>query len=320
MTKKAARRVKQRNPWIIPSIIFILLVCLLFWGWDKSVKKASHELVEKERQDLTEQIEILETQIAELTDSERSPTLSPELTLELPTALSDMEIPETGAKELTCRQLNERIIEFFTYLDGREYLHTSGIEGGSQAYITGLVNTLFTSPPVIVGETKNLMSILKNTAHFYRILGKKDHANSREILAREADVLELTMALFYQRSKMGEACDNENISLHLPLENLYEYAGFFLNTLGGQAYLFRRDSHLRMLVRYYSILILDRANGETVNRYGIDIRYPLKQMIDELQISETMVYKEEYIRTLLKLQDKYRGQFNLKKNLPPIGQ
>ena len=46
---------------------------------------------------------------------------------------------------------------------------------------------------------------------------------------------------------------------------------FFLNTLGGRSYMLRRESKLRMLVSYYAILIVDRANDEKFNRYGIDV-------------------------------------------------
>jgi hypothetical protein len=56
------------------------------------------------------------------------------------------------------------------------------------------------------------------------------------------------------------------------MKTIYEYATFFLNTLGGRSYMLRRDSKMRMLVNYYALLAVDMANDTGRNIYGIDIR------------------------------------------------
>jgi hypothetical protein len=131
----------------------------------------------------------------------------------------------------------------------------------------------------------------------------------RDLIIREADILEPTFALFDQWSQTGAQCATVRTDIQLPLPKLYEYAGFFLNTLGGQAYLFRRNSHVRLLIKYYCIMVLDRANAEVANRHGIDIIPPLEDLINEIEISETMVYKEHYLRKLRELRNKYQVHY-----------
>ena len=70
--------------------------------------------------------------------------------------------------------------------------------------------------------------------------------------------------------------------------------------------MFRRNSHTRLLIRYYCVLILDRANAEIVNRHGIDILPHLESLINEMEIFETLEYRNHYLHTLRTLQDKYQ--------------
>ena len=90
------------------------------------------------------------------------------------------------------------------------------------------------------------------------------------------------------------------------LETLYEYAGFFLNTLAGRSYLMRRNSRQRLLITYYSILILDKANEETVNRYGIDILPHLDFLASEINSQKDLVHKKHYLAKLGSLKEKYQ--------------
>lgn len=73
--------------------------------------------------------------------------------------------------------------------------------------------------------------------------------------------------------------------------------------MGGRSYLFRRDSRSRLLVNYYAILIVDRANALGINRHGIDISQPIPQLIQEIESSNQLVYKENYLDRLYQLQE-----------------
>ena len=117
------------------------------------------------------------------------------------------------------------------------------------------------------------------------------------------------MALFYKWSEIAPDCPDNNLNIDLPLPGLYEYAGYFINTLGGQSYLFRRELYLRILIRYYSVLIIDRANQVDANRYGIDIRYTLDSLIPEIQGSSDLGNKQEYLENLLRLQEQYQAKY-----------
>jgi hypothetical protein len=210
---------------------------------------------------------------------------------------------------MTCQELDAEIQKFFSYLDSQQYMAGYDLKDGSQAHFKQLVDKLLMNPPIVVRETDSLFTILTNTAHFYRVLGKDNVLMLRDIIIREADILEPTFALFDQWSQTGAQCPTARTDIQLPLAKLYEYAGFFLNTLGGQAYLFRRNTHIRLLIKYYCIMVLDRANAEVVNRHGIDITPPLESLINEMEISETMVYKEQYLRKLRELRNKYQAHY-----------
>ena len=117
------------------------------------------------------------------------------------------------------------------------------------------------------------------------------------------------MALSYRWSEIGQQDPDNNLGLTIPFAPLYEYAGFFINTLGGQAYLFRRDPRIRLLVRYYAVLIIDRANDQHMNRHGIDIRVTIDSLIDEMEATRLLRGREEYLARLVALQTKYQSRY-----------
>ncbi|MEW6593452.1 MAG: hypothetical protein AB1413_01140 [Thermodesulfobacteriota bacterium] len=224
-----------------------------------------------------------------------------------PSPASERPAP-AGQGTAECQQLGEEITAFFNRLDREDYIEPRKLQGGSQAYICGLMAKLFANPPVVVGETNTFFTILSNTVHFYRILKKDDVLLVRDILLNESENIEPLMALFYRWSLRAPECPAPNgINLAMPLPGLYEYAGFFLNTLGGRSYLFRRESRLRLLVKYYSVLVLDRANSQRLNSHGIDIRPSLASLGGEMRNAKSLKDRAAYLATLTELQAKYRS-------------
>ena len=67
----------------------------------------------------------------------------------------------------------------------------------------------------------------------------------------------------------------------------------------------RRNARLRLLTTYYSILILDKANDETLNRYGIDIRPKIDLLISEINNTRSLIYSKQYLEELNTLKVKY---------------
>ena len=159
-------------------------------------------------------------------------------------------------------------------------------------------------PPYVQRETDSLLQVFQNKAHFFRVLGKKNTLLLRDILLKEGDIMESSLAILYQAMILQEKCKAEGPVLNLPLREVYPYAVFFLNTLGGASYLMRQDSRVRMLTQYYCILILDQANQRRFNYLGLDIRSPLDILIRDLKGSANLTRKEEYIEILKNIRAK----------------
>ncbi len=194
--------------------------------------------------------------------------------------------------------------EFYEHLD-RQGFSKNTQEEHIKTVFQKLTNKLLQNPPIVVRETDNLLNILKNAAHFFRILGEKDLNLLRAILKKEDVRLEEAMALFFNWSLYDGQCKKQDIEVSLPLSDLYEYAVFFLNTLGGQSYLYRRNHNMRTLIKYYVVLIIDRANDQMKNKHGIDIRAPLLSVQTDLEIARELQYQAIYIENLHTLSQKY---------------
>ena len=223
--------------------------------------------------------------------------------------LTPGEVSPSPAEPDECLQAADKILLFYEHLDGQNYVREYGLSEATLDHFTGIINKLIANPPVVVRETDDLFAILKNMAHFFRVLGPRDILLIKDVLMHERELLEPTMALFYRWSEIAARCDNNDIQIELPLAGLYEYAGYFLNTLGGQSYLFRRELFFRTLIRYYSILVIDQANSVDANRYGIDIRYTLDALIEEIQGNSFLENREEYLENLIRLQKAYQAHY-----------
>jgi hypothetical protein len=168
-----------------------------------------------------------------------------------------------------------------------------------------MVNQLSKKPPIVTGEMKDLANLIRNMAHFYRVVGKKGIELSKMIIRNEPEVIEPVMAALFGWFTAGNCC-NEKTKGCPSFEILYEYAGFFLNTLAGKSYLLRRDSKVRILTSYYCVLIVDRANDETLNRHGIDVRPHIDFLFYDIINQRVLVNKKQYLGKLVSLKEKYK--------------
>ncbi len=207
------------------------------------------------------------------------------------------EAPEpSDVKEGEQDQLQERVEQFFDYLDKQDYIKACNLEEGSYQHFLGLVSKLFSHPPVVSGEMRDLHILRRNVAHFYRVIGRKNILLIKDILSNDKKMIEPTMEMLHEwglreiENKSGkiEACEDD----------LYEYAAFFLNTVAGKAYLLRRKSNTRMLLTYYSVLTLDMANKENLNRYGVDITPHVNLLIDDISSYSGLDHKDKYLERL----------------------
>ena len=233
------------------------------------------------------------------------------------TSMKGEAIPERKLKEvfgsdaaaskeeesLGFEEIQQQVIAFFSYLDEQDYVQAYHLKGGTyQQFLSGL-EKLSTNPPSITDETASLYNLYRNMAHFFRVLGKKRVNLARDVLQNEGEILESAMQTLYLWAT-DETADREKTG-QPTLKTLYNYSAFFLNTLAGKSYLLRRNSKIRLLTTYYSILILDRANDQQLNPAGIDIRPHIERLRYDLQNQIGLINQKQYLERLQQLADKY---------------
>lgn len=303
------RREKKTNP-LRPVLIFFVLIglgigaALLFFPFTDR-QPAEPVPPEPERQAPS----AVETPLLPAEQPEESAP-APDRDF-LPPSEADVAEPEAAQpseEELLadrCATLAGRLNGFFDHLDKREYIQAFPMDKPSREYFIALAYRLLDNPPIVTRESDDLYTILKNMAHFFRIIGKDNILLIKMILDRERDKIEDVAADIYLWST-SDGCDRELFGFSPELADMYEYAGFFLNTMGGRSYLFRRDSRSRLVVNYYSVLLLDLANEKGINRHGLDIAQVLPRLIEEVESSNRLIYKENYLDQLYSLEERYQ--------------
>jgi len=205
---------------------------------------------------------------------------------------------------LNCEELRQQILAFFSYLDKKKYVEPYNWKGGIHGWCQRSVSKFSQKRPIISGETRDIYGLTKNMAHLYRISGKKEIEFVKEILDKESDIVESIFSLFYDWFSCGDNCD-DNLEIRPSNKAMYEYAGFFLNTLAGRSYLLRRESKIQTLISYYSVLIIHRANKRQENQYGIDIRPYIDTILNKTSNQMGLAYREHYLKILKELKEKY---------------
>lgn len=206
-----------------------------------------------------------------------------------------------------CFRLEKQISSFFNYLDQQGYTEAASVEAeGTREVFEQMLADIVDNPPLVVGETQDMVSLMHNQAHFFRILNEERVELIKYILNTDAEILEHAMVNFYEYYVNKGGCGDSE-EAQVPLETFYEYAGFFLNTLSGKSYLMRRNSPVRCLTRYYSVRILDQANKAGLNRFGIDIRPHIRMARDDVSHQSALLYQDAYIEALNELGAKYSG-------------
>lgn len=297
----------SNKPLVIVAVVFFLLasglgIYLMLKKWHLDQMAQGRQQAQSECLEVIQKLEAdLDDMRAQL-ESEREKGPQDDL---FPTVFGTPS-PDTTADELPsdCAKVETQLESFFSYLDGRSYMVDRGIKGGSAAFFRDCAARLLADPPVNVAEMQDMFRLVKNVTHFYRVLGKNRLLLGKEILESEDRVLEPALGVLYTRiAECRRPLPGDNAPLSI--ERVYDYAGYFLNTLGGRSYLLRRDSKLRMLVTYYSILVVDHANDEKFNRYGIDLRPYIDYLFYDISNQKGLNYRERYLTRLTALRDKY---------------
>jgi len=297
--------VKKSTKIVIITIILVIIGYLVFrviGSWHKS---AIDTAIDRQRKVWQVEADSLKEKIA---------ILQEELRLQKEEIVSEEKLFEAfgedaalifPGKKINCDVLERQIKALYSYLDQKDYIKAYNLENGTSGLFQTTHKMLFERPPTTIGETRDLFTLLQNMAHFYRVLGKNRLKLIQEILKNEAEIIEPAMAIFYAWFTYDDDCKVEKTGPP-SLKFLYEYSVFFLNTIGGRSYLFRRDSKIRTLISYYSVLILDRANEAALNTYGIDIRQFIDFLIYDVRNRKGLIYQRQYISALDELKKKYQ--------------
>jgi len=196
--------------------------------------------------------------------------------------------------------LEQDMIRFCRNLDEREYIKTYKLPEGTYRHLLKILNDLAAYPPIVTGESTDPYKLKLNQEHFLRVIGRENISLFVDILANEAEMMESTAEMVFDWLNKG--IETKSPEIRMTQGELYEYSAFFLNTLSGKAYLWRRDSKTRILVTYYSILLVDKANHEKMNRYNVDIKPPIAQLMDDLVNYRNLSYRGLYMKKLKALE------------------
>ncbi len=287
---------------VVALIVAGLVAYFMVNRWHQKEMTRGRQQAQNECIEVIQQLETdLEAVKAQL-ESERQMRPGDEL---FPTVFGT-EAPDRDAdtQPVDCEKVEAQMTAFFSYLDSRPYVAARELKGGSAGFFRETAARLMADPPVNIAEMKDMMRLVKNVTHFYRVLGKDRLMLIKDILVSEDRVLEPALAVFYAYLvECAQPLPGDDKAL--PAERLYDYAGYLLNTLGGRSYVLRRDSKLRMLVKYYAILMVDRANDDKFNRYGIDVRPYIDYLFWDISNQRGLAYRERYLTRLTALRDKY---------------
>ena len=206
-----------------------------------------------------------------------------------------------------CHMIEQYVQDYFQYLDTKKYIQNLKLGQSPYVRFKQVMERLAAKPPMPAGEGVDPAIMVKNIYFFCRALDRKNLNLVKEVVVHDRDTLEDNMGLFYQWLMLGKGCPNRE-NLRPSFDVLYRYAGFFLNTTGGRAYMFRRGLKVRLLVSYYAVQIIYQADKAGRNNYGINVLPYVKMLMEEMGNYSDLIYKENYLKTLNMIRAYYSGR------------
>ena len=307
----------DRSAKIIVAIVVIVASAFFiyskFAGWHASRLEAT---IKQEKRIWQEKSDQMRQEIATLTQQlavVKGPNVSndklaevfgevqeeeKEVTLQLENKISEENMP------LGFAEVEGQIKAFFSYMDEQEYVQSYKLKEGTYRQYQITIGKLSSKLPIVTGEMSSLYNIVRNVAHFYRVMGKKRVLLIKQMLQNESEVIESVIRIFFLWFTIDDK-GQSTVQGRPSVNNMYEYAGYILNTLGGRSYLLRRDPKVRTLTIYYCVLILDLANDEEINSRGIDIRPYLRSSLMDIENQTGLLHQKEYLTKLKELRLKY---------------
>lgn len=160
-------------------------------------------------------------------------------------------------------------------------------------------------PPTASGELYQHKTVLENTFHLFRTLGRRDLERLRDATRAPGNDRELLALAFYRWLASRETC-GEGDEKALSVSVLNDYAVYALSTLGGQAYMRRQSPELEGLATFYALLAVDRAIASGKDAHGLDPR-PFVQRAEGLLDRDDLAMRDEYTRALEQFKTRWGG-------------
>jgi hypothetical protein len=297
----------RRRTGILFALVVILIgatAALLFWRWDAIVARVSKKAVLAERSAWVKKTQELQNTINQMRREEK---VRGQLSVERLKQVFGPESPllrGVSPQNMRCQELEQSLRAYCRYLESSETRRAHELNQDVWTFFSGILNNLGQHPPAISGESYRPNVIIENSFYFSRLLGRKKINFIRDVLSSDADLAEPLMGILYHWLLTGQQCQTPGPSTDA-LKTMYSYAGFFLNTLGGHSYLYRRDSKARLLTVYYATQVIHEANLRSLNEIGVDLRFFLPLLFNEIQNRNDLIYAEEYLKVLSNLQVHY---------------
>ena len=210
-----------------------------------------------------------------------------------------MEITSTDPCLKTIKQLDS----FFIYLDSQDYIQEYQFPTGSKDFIASMVNKALNYPPAY-DVKKDSISNIQTGAHLYHVIGRQNLLILAKILINEPDQLENIFANFYNWSLINGQCPNRTYTIRPQLNQLYEYACFFIDSKDGGNYINRRDTVTGLLTRFYAIRIIEEAQAHHIDKYTMELAAPIASLITDIESSDLLAQKTAYLKTLYSYRDR----------------
>ena len=205
--------------------------------------------------------------------------------------------PKSLPDEDDCTSIEKNMAEFFHYFDQTEYFQHLNPKMNASARFKEILKRLADTLPIPAGEGNDPSIMIRNVYYLSRALNRQDLSLIKEVIKNEKEAMEINLYVFYRWLTVGDRCPAPE-DLRPSSEFVYRYAGFFLNTIGGRAYLFRRSPDLRLLTSYYCLLIVHEMDKRGKNNYGIDILPFIAPLREEIIHYPDFQFGGDYINTL----------------------
>lgn len=296
---------EKKRVRVLLWILFLLmaLASLGVYIFSEMGRKQEKELKTEKVLPVGEEVIIAEKQ--ETDNKNEVPLAGPAETVAAPDDQPEIAMaPKPLPEKNPCIQIEQDMVNFFSWLDKKKYIKNLGLKTDTFSNIKRIFKRLAAGPPTYVGEEKDPVTITRNITHFFRVLSRKDLQLIIQIMMNEQDEIEVNLKIFYKWLISEKECPDIDSPIRSP-EIVYQYAGFFMNTIGGRAYLYRRTPSLRLLISYYCILIIHETDKTGKNSLGLDIFPHIETIKQEISYYPNFLSQQEYIENLTRIHNYY---------------